>query len=69
MYLGWFDDNAKHTQAQKIADAIGAYVARFGVQPNVVLVNKEELIEVAGVDVRAAGYIRRNNVWVGWEDR
>ena len=65
MYLGWFDDNPKHTHADRIGGAIAAFVARYGTHPTVVLVNEDELVQVAGVDVRSESYIRRNNVWVG----
>lgn len=68
MYLGWFDDNPKKPTARKIEEAIDAYVDRFKVRPNVVLVNEADYVDVAGVVVRKEGYIRRNNFWVGWED-
>lgn len=69
MYLGWFDDDRKKPPAKKIEEAIAAYVDRFKTCPNVVLVNAADLVEVRGVVVRAEGYIRRNNFWVGWEGR
>ena len=65
MFLGWFDDNAKKTTADKIAEAMAAYVARFRTQPSVVLVNEAERIDVPGVTVRSEAYIRKNNYWVG----
>lgn len=68
MYLGWFDDNPKKSAALKIAEAIDAYVDRFKTRPNVVLVNEADRAEIKGVLIRAEGYIRRNNFWVGWED-
>lgn len=68
MYLGWFDDNPKKTTALKIAEAIDAYVDRFKTRPNIVLVNEADSADIQGVRVRAEGYIRRNNFWVGWED-
>lgn len=68
MYYGWFDDNPKKTTALKIEEAIAAYVHRFKVRPNVVLVNEGDRADVKGVVVRVESYIRRNNFWVGWED-
>jgi hypothetical protein len=68
MSLGWFDDNPKKGTAEKIGEAMHAYVQRFKTAPNVVLVNEAEKIEVAGVVVRVESYIRRSNFWVGWED-
>jgi hypothetical protein len=68
MYLGWFDDNPKKPAALKIEEAIGAYVDRFKARPNVVLVNEADRADINGILVRSEGYIRRNNIWVGWED-
>lgn len=68
MFLGWFDDNAKKTTAEKVNEAIAAYVVRFGTRPNIVLVNEaDRVVEVQGMKVRSESYIRRNNFWVGWE--
>ena len=68
MYLGWFDDNPKKPTTLKIEEAIDAYVDRFKTRPNIVLVNEADRADIQGVRVRAEGYIRRNNFWVGWED-
>jgi hypothetical protein len=65
LFLNWYDDSPKHTPADKIADAIAAYVLRYGVRPTVVLVNEAERVDVAGVEVRSDPYTRRNNVLVG----
>ncbi|MEI7770814.1 MAG: hypothetical protein WCI67_12525 [Chloroflexales bacterium] len=66
LFLMWYDDNPKLTVAMKIEDAIGAYRSRFsGTAPTLVLVNEEDVIEVAGVQVRGVATVRRNTVWVG----
>lgn len=69
MYLGWYDDSAKHTLETKIADAAAAYARKFGAAPNVALVAAAEVApaRVAGCAVRSATYIRPNTVWVGIE--
>lgn len=69
VYLGWFDDNPKKAASVKIAEAIDAYVDRFKTRPNVVLVNEVDVAEINGVTIRAEGYIRRNNFWVGIEEK
>ena len=51
MYLLWYCDNPKKATAMKVAEAIQAYTDRFKTRPNVVLMNKEELIAVAGAHV------------------
>ncbi len=67
-FLMWYDDNPKLPLAQKIADAIAAYGHRWpGVRPTLVLVNEEEVTEVAGVQVRGVATVRRNTFWVGQE--
>lgn len=68
MYLGWFDDNPKKPATTKIAEACAAYLDRFKTRPNVVLVNPADLVDVVGVAVRAVGYIRVDNFWIGRED-
>lgn len=69
MYLCWFDDNAKHSTPQKVRDAVAAHTARFGLPPNVALLSRDDYADGVdyGVTVRTESYIRRNNVWVGWE--
>lgn len=69
MFYGWFDDNPKLTTVLKIADAVAAYARRFGVQPDLVLVNPEEVCAVDGLVVRPESFIRRNNYWVGMQRR
>ncbi len=42
MYLAWFDADRKKPVATKIAEAHERYVAKFGRQPLVCLVNPED---------------------------
>ena len=76
-YLMWFDDNPKVSVVYKIEDAIEAFVRRFKVQPNVVLVSERDklslvqgnnTIESSDVRVRESSYVRKNNFWVGLDD-
>jgi len=67
-YLGWFDDNPKKSAATKIAEAADAYYDRYGITPNVVLVNEADATaDSGGIVVHVQGYIRRNNYWVSWK--
>lgn len=67
-FLMWYDDNPKLSVARKIEDAIAAYSDRFrGVRPTLVLMNEEEVTQVAGVVVRGVNTVRRNTYWVGQE--
>ncbi len=68
MYMMWFDDSTKKTVSVKIEEAIEAYVRHFRSQPNVVLVSEGDRVEMQGVRIRSAQFIRRDNYWVGWED-
>lgn len=68
LYMMWFDDSAKKTSTDKIAEAVEAYMKHFRARPNVVLVNEAERADVSGVHVRSASYVRRDNYWVGYED-
>lgn len=67
MFMMWFDDSKKTPTAQKIEEAVAAYVRHFnGVRPNVVLVNEEDAAAVVvGVEVRASPTVRPCNYWVG----
>lgn len=67
-FLMWYDDNPKLSVARKIEDAIAAYSDRFrGVKPTLVLMNEEEVTQVAGIVVRGVNTVRRNTYWVGQE--
>lgn len=69
MYYGWFDDSPKKPVELKIEEAVDAFTRRFNRRPNVVLVNEADVVEVHGVTVRKESFIRRDNFWVGWEER
>lgn len=65
MYMMWFDDGKKPV-AQKIEEAVAAYVRHFRERPNVVLVCQEDAATVVvGIEVRASPTVRPNNFWVG----
>lgn len=68
MYMMWFDDSAKKPVERKIEEAIAAYIRHFKSRPNVVLVNEADRTTLPDIQVRVAGYVQRNNFWVGWED-
>lgn len=65
MYLCWWDDNPKKTQAAKIQEAVTAYRAKFGTEPTEILVNEAELVEVAGLNILVSPFIRKSTIWVG----
>jgi hypothetical protein len=64
----WYDDSAKKPPTAKIEEAVEAYMKHFRARPNVVLVNENDRIDVTGVHVRSASYVRRDNFWVGYEE-
>ncbi len=67
-FLMWYDDNPKLSVVKKVEDAIAAYSDRFhGVKPTLVLMNEEEVTQIAGVVVRGVSTVRRNTYWVGQE--
>ncbi len=68
MYLAWFDADRKKPVAQKIAEAHQRYVAKFGRQPRVCLVNPEDLIADAQIEVRPLSNIGRNCFWIGMDE-
>lgn len=68
MYLAWFDADRKKPTVQKIAEAHERYVAKFGRQPIVCLVNPEDAVEGAVVEIRPLKHIGRNCFWIGSDD-
>jgi len=68
MFLGWFDDTPKKSEATKIEEAIERYMTKFGQVPNVCLVNASNFTPYKGLDVRAVEYVRPNHFWVGRDE-
>lgn len=67
MYLWWYDDAAKKPLDTKLSDGIDAYLSRFDVRPNVVLVNADEMSQRSDIVVRVRAGIGKNNYWFGVE--
>jgi hypothetical protein len=65
MFLGWFDDTPKKSTADKLAEAIERYEAKFGEAPDLCLVNERDVVVRDGLEVRAVEYVRPNHFWVG----
>ncbi len=68
MYLAWFDADRKKPVAQKIAEAHQRYVAKFGRQPLVCLVNPEDAIADSPIALRPLSTIGRNCFWIGMDE-
>jgi hypothetical protein len=68
MYLAWFDGDRKKPTNQKIEEARARYVAKFGRQPAVCLVNPADLIPDSAVELRPLSQISRNCFWIGFDD-
>lgn len=69
MFLAWYDDNRKTSLEQKIATGAGAYLARFGTPPAVVLLREVPtgLERVGGVRVVASALPPPNTFYFGQE--
>ena len=68
MFLGWFDDTRKKDPGEKIAEAVQRYVAKYGEQPTMCLVNEADMATLDGLEVKSAPFIRPNHFWVGKEE-
>jgi hypothetical protein len=68
MYLAWFDADRKKPIAQKIVEAHERYVAKFGRQPRVCLVNPEDVIADSPITLRPLNNIGRNCFWIGMDE-
>src|SRR4051794_15702185 len=65
MFLAWFDDSNKKPVQTKIEEAVERFTHKFGLVPDVCLVNEREVIELAHITVRPTRHIRPNYFWVG----
>lgn len=68
MYLAWFDADKKKPVAQKIAEAVARYREKFKEEPLICLVNPENVVPVAGLDVRPVAPLGKHDIWVGKDD-
>ena len=68
MYLAWFDADRKKPVATKIAEAHERYVAKFGRQPLVCLVNPADASAEAAIELRPLQSIGRNCFWIGTDE-
>ncbi len=69
MYLAWFDADRKKPVTEKIADARERYLAKFGAEPAVCLVNPADAVPGTPVELRPAAYISRNCFWIGVDEQ
>ncbi len=67
VFLGWFDDTRGKTVADKIREAVERYAAKFGTDPNLVLVSPADSTPVEGLHIKPVEYVRPNYFWVGVE--
>jgi hypothetical protein len=68
LFFVWYDDSPKKLVADKIEEAITAYVARFARRPSLVLVNVADHMELPHVLVRSERTVQPNSFWLGHED-
>ncbi len=71
MFLIWFDNDRKRPLRAKVQAAVERYEERFGVAPELVLLNPaqastEEMI--AGIPTRTTPLVSRDHFYVGTED-
>ncbi|GEM_PF-1215359 len=68
IYLGWYDDTAKKSAAEKIEEAIERYEFKYGVRPNICLVSEREMVEHPQITVRPAAHLRPNYFYLGYDE-
>jgi hypothetical protein len=66
-FFVWYDDSPQKLAADKLQEAIIAYVERFKMPPSLVLVNTADMLELAGVVVRSERTVQPNTFWLGYE--
>jgi hypothetical protein len=68
LYFVWYDDSPKKPVAEKIQEAIAAYVTRFAIQPSLLLVNAVDHMELTDMLVRSERTVQPNTFWLGYEE-
>jgi hypothetical protein len=68
LYFVWYDDSPKKLVAEKIQEAITAYVTRFAIQPSLLLVNAVDHMEFTDMLVRSERTVQPNTFWLGYEE-
>lgn len=67
----WYDDTPKKTTADKVSEAIAAYVARFQTRPNLMLMSEADHTEhmvVSTIELRSERTVQPNSFWIAHED-
>ena len=67
-YFVWYDESTQKTAAEKIQEASAAYVRRFAIAPNLVLVNSIDQTEVGGMLVHATHTVQPNSFWLARQE-
>jgi hypothetical protein len=66
LYLHCYDADPKRSASQRLASVVEAYTARFGVQPDIILVNEIDAgATYPGVEIKAEKRIGPNNYQAG----
>ncbi len=68
MFLGWFDDTPRKSATSKIEEAVERYIAKFGEEPDLCLLNEANATEYKDLEIKVVEYVRPNHFWVGKED-
>ncbi|MGI8689800.1 MAG: hypothetical protein ACR2M3_14590 [Thermomicrobiales bacterium] len=71
MFLIWFDNDRKRPLRAKVEAAAERYRERFGVVPELVLLNPAQAGEqeqIAGIPVRPTPLVSPNHLYIGVED-
>ncbi len=68
----WFDDS-KTTLGNKITKAIAYYKNKYGLTPNLCLVNPKMLenqqLDIEGLNIRPYRPVLPGHIWIGVEDK
>jgi hypothetical protein len=68
VYFVWYDDSSKKLAADKLREAIAAYVERFQARPTLVLANAADQLDATDVIVRYERTVQPNTFWLGRDD-
>lgn len=67
MFLVWYDADPKKPVSEKVAAAAAAYHVRFGIAPELLLVNVRDYVAIDGLLVRSERTVQPDTFWLGRE--
>ena len=67
-YLAWYDDDRKKEAQAKIDEAIERFIERYGMEPNICLVNEEDQLRHQRVVIKPVHRVAKHTFLIGYAE-